>query len=181
MIPRLARVSLCSSSPDSTHVTISMSRWGWVENPVPGAMQSSLFTSSNPWPVFVGSQCPPKLKLWCESSHEIWVCGRVSALRTSIMPPSMLFGTKLFRADLGQELRQGRHLPIAERAEHAPLCGPMVRQEVLQQATTLGGQLDEQAATVLRMTAPGDEPALLERVDHPRHRPPCHQAARADL
>ena len=35
MMPRLPSESLCSSSPSSTQVTISMSRWGWVRKPVP--------------------------------------------------------------------------------------------------------------------------------------------------
>ena len=39
----------------STQVTISMSRWGCVSNPVPGATRSSLLTSSRPNPVLAGS------------------------------------------------------------------------------------------------------------------------------
>ena len=47
--------SWCTSEPRSTQVTISMSRCGWVSNPVPGATMSSLFTSSSPWWVLAGS------------------------------------------------------------------------------------------------------------------------------
>src|SRR4051794_7775399 len=111
-----------------------MSRCGCVENPVFGAMRSSLFTSSSPCPVLEGSQWFPKLKLWWESSHEICVWGLVSARRMSItgvscMHPSMLFGTKLFRRDLGQQLRQGRHLPVGEAAQDPPLRRPVLGDE----------------------------------------------------
>ena len=52
-------------------------------------MRSSLFTRSKPWPVFVGSQWPPKLKLWCESSHEICV----TLNRADAIDPSRVVGS----------------------------------------------------------------------------------------
>ena len=48
------RCRWCSRRPESTQVTISMSRWPWVPKPWPGATTSSLLTSSRPWPSCVG-------------------------------------------------------------------------------------------------------------------------------
>src|SRR4051794_30311276 len=84
MTPRLRSESACSSSPCNTQVTISMSRWGWVEKPLPARTRSSLLTISSPWPVFAGSQWLPKLKLWRLSSQSMLVWGRASARRTSM-------------------------------------------------------------------------------------------------
>ena len=52
---RLPSVSAVLERPSSTQVTISMSRWGCVPNPPPGATMSSLSTISSPWWVFAGS------------------------------------------------------------------------------------------------------------------------------
>jgi hypothetical protein len=53
--PELPAESACSSAPDTTHVTISMSRCECSSKPAPGATTSSLQTTSGPNPVFAGS------------------------------------------------------------------------------------------------------------------------------
>ncbi len=73
-----------TSEPCSTQVTISMSRWGCVSNPVPGSTMSSLLTSSRPWWVLSGSQWRLKLNECLESSQPMFVLNRSSARRMSI-------------------------------------------------------------------------------------------------
>jgi hypothetical protein len=53
--PELPIESRWVNSPESTQVTISASRCGWVPNPEAGATTSSLLTSSSPWWVLSGS------------------------------------------------------------------------------------------------------------------------------
>src|SRR4051794_2058138 len=83
MTPLFPSESWWTSDPWRTHVTISMSRWGWVSKPVPGATMSSLLTSSSPWWVLLGSQCRLNENECFESSQPMLVLNRSSARRTS--------------------------------------------------------------------------------------------------
>ena len=60
MMPLWPVESRWTSDPSTTQVTISMSRWGWVSKPAPGATVSSLLTSRTPWWVLAGSWWWPK-------------------------------------------------------------------------------------------------------------------------
>ena len=69
MTPLWPVESWWTSDPSITHVTISMSRCGWVSKPVPASTTSSLLTSSTPWWVLAGSKCGPNENECFESSQ----------------------------------------------------------------------------------------------------------------
>ena len=61
-----------------------MWRCGWVPNPCPGAMRSSLSTRIARKPMYRGSMCASYVNVWRLSSHPIRVCGRSPARRMVI-------------------------------------------------------------------------------------------------
>src|SRR5713101_611695 len=88
LVPRLSR---CSTAPSRTYVIISISRWGWVPKPLPGATRSSLITRSTENPFSLGSKYSPNENVWRLSSQSSLVTPRYSALRTVIIFVSSFF------------------------------------------------------------------------------------------
>lgn len=71
------------SSPSTITVTISMSLWGCMPKPRPGAILSSLITRSGPNPIQAGSAWEAKEKVCQLSSQSSRVWKRSAAGRTS--------------------------------------------------------------------------------------------------
>src|SRR5216683_1022892 len=82
LVPRLSR---CSTAPSRTYVIISISRWGWVPKPLPGATRSSLITRSTENPFSLGSKYSPNENVWRLSSQSSLVTPRSFALRSVII------------------------------------------------------------------------------------------------
>src|SRR6476646_5629852 len=115
MTPLCPSESWCTSCPCRTHVTISMSRWGCVSKPVPGATMSSLLTSNSPWWVLFGSQCRLNENECFESSQPMRVLNRSSARRTSTEGNvAVIVGLRLFVLVLVLRLLEGRDLELED-------------------------------------------------------------------
>src|ERR1700755_434016 len=96
MTPLLPAESRCASEPSSTHVTISMSRCGWVSKPAPGATMSSLLNSNTPWWVLPGLAVPSE-----DRQHDEFGRGQICFERT---------GYRLQSHDRHQRIQFAGHL-----------------------------------------------------------------------